>query len=129
LARLRAAYDADAQRITQALRQVFDGRTNSDPVSARTGVNELEAAIQSATATVTVALELLRAQRPPRRRRLAKAATRTRRQSERFWTRQLMQLVELRTRLSWLALDTPGLLVPKPLVSGVGSFPGAAQPP
>jgi len=90
---------------------------------------ELDAAIESAVGTVMIALDLVRAERPRRRRRVAKAALRERRQAETFWTKQLMQLTELRTRTSWIALDTPGLLLPTSLEDTVGAPPRSARPP
>jgi len=126
---LRAAYDADAQRIAGALREVFRPVATSTLVTARARMAELDAAIESGMGTVMIALDLVRAERPPRPRRVAKAALRERRGAERFWTRQLMQLVDLRTRTSWIALDTPGLLLPTPLADAFGSPLGAARPP
>lgn len=113
LRELRAAYDDDTQRITLALREVFDA--GADLSAARAGMADLDAAIEGAVATVMAALKVVRAEQPVGPRRVAKAAQRRRRQDEKFWTKQLMRLVDLRTRVSWMALDTPGLLGPASL--------------
>jgi hypothetical protein len=80
---------------------------------------ELDAAIEAAVGTVMTALALARTERPVGPRRVAKAARRRRRQDEKFWTKQLMRLVDLRTRVSWIALDTPGVLGPTSLTAAL----------
>jgi hypothetical protein len=70
---------------------------------------QLDSAIESAVQTVLRALDLLDGEPHARRRRQSKAA-RDRQQTARFCRRQLMRLVDLRTRVSWHALDTPGAL-------------------
>lgn len=116
---LRAAYDQDSQRITTALPKVFD--TVAGLPAARAGMAELDAAIEAAVRTVMTALKLVRADRPVGPRRVAKAALRQRRQDEKFWTKRLMRLVDLRTRASWIALDTPGLIGPTTLTGALNA--------
>jgi hypothetical protein len=112
---LRAGYDEEAQRIASALRALFEAVASSDLRSARLRLTEVETGVESAVRTAMRAQELVRAKSPAGRRRSSKSTARQRRQNERFWTRQLMDLVELRSRLAWIALDPPGLVVPTPL--------------
>ena len=129
LQQLRDRYDADAQQIAVALRETLDGIAGSSLPTARGRMAELDAAINSAVSTVMKALNLVRAERPLGRRRVAKATVRRRRQHEKFWTKQLMQLVDLRIRTAWIALDTPGLLAPSAPVTGAASGTAVAGPP
>jgi len=117
LRQLRKTYNEEARLIAVALRDVLDGGGSSNLQTARARMRVLDAAVDSGFSTVMTALSLVRAERPAGPRRVAKAALRRRRQDEKFWTRQLMQLVDLRTRAAWIALDTPGHLVPTPLGS------------
>lgn len=121
LRQLRKTYDEDARRVSVAFRAVLDGVAGSSLQTARTRMRVLDAAVDSGVSTVMTALDLVRAERPAGPRRVAKAALRRRRQDEKFWTKQLMQLVDLRMRATWIALDTPGLLVPTSLADWVAA--------
>jgi len=102
---LRSTYEADAERIALALREVFDADVTTTLPAARARITELDAAIRQGVGTVMKALDLVREHRPAKQRRATKAAARERRRAERFWTRQLMHLVDLQTHVSWITPD------------------------
>ena len=94
------------QALQETLRAVAEpGLTAAE----RQSFPQLDAAIEDAVQTVLRALDLLDGEPPVRRRRQRKSV-RERQQLARFCRRQLMRLVDLRTRVSWHALDTPGAL-------------------
>lgn len=110
LARLRTRYDSHADEIHHLLLQMIQAVAASDePGAARKEVAQVDAAIKSAVQTVVSALDLAGSEAPTRGKRLSKAL-RDQRQVARFWSRELMRLADLRTRLSWIALDSPEAL-------------------